>query len=388
MEIMTFDTILTKLCDYFDELISPKKIARTNTNIIYLIFKAISKGWEIINNVCVTLSNKFDPSSCTDSDLESTGKLVGTKQRLGSVSGLHISAYNQSITPVSLPAGTYVYNLSEDVSFSFTLDEAVSITAETSVSFTALSDSVGSYPVTQQNNITITSEDAEIPAELIFSCTNNKSLLGHSDETILEFRQRINTDTERQNIVNELKEKLLALPYVYDCTLAFNQTESDIAVGDFTVKPYYLLIVISTAKYTNEIAEIIASSAIYPTVKKEGVSHEVEYVNDVFASGSYKVYLNDFKQKDFVININANIDSTYNTSNSVKSKIESALMNTFNSNVYRANITAEDVFTEINKLELSGVKILGVSFKVDSSELEYVSFNKTELPNLTNIGGI
>ena len=29
MEIKTVDTILNEVCDYFDELISPKKIART-----------------------------------------------------------------------------------------------------------------------------------------------------------------------------------------------------------------------------------------------------------------------------------------------------------------------------------------------------------------------
>ena len=61
MELKTFDTILTTICDSFDSLISPRTIARTNTNIIYLIFKAVAKGYEIINNVCVVLSNKFDP---------------------------------------------------------------------------------------------------------------------------------------------------------------------------------------------------------------------------------------------------------------------------------------------------------------------------------------
>lgn len=388
MRLMTYDEILTDVCDYFDELISPRVIARSNTNIFYLMLKAISKGWEVINNVCVTLNNKFNPANCTDEDLVSTGKLVGTKMRSGSVSGLRISAYNQSITLVTLPAGTYTYTLNSDVKFSFTLTVPVNITAETSAYFTALSDSVGAYPVTQQEGIVITSDDAVIPSELIFSCTDNKPLLGHGDETVLEFRQRVNTDTERQDIVNELKEKILELPYVYDCTLVFNQSESDLVVGDFTVKPYYLLIVISTALYTNEIAEIVASNAIYPTVNVDNVSHVVEYVNDVFASGSYKVYLNDFKKKSFVINLNAQIDSAYNTSANVKSKIESALMNTFNSNIYRASITAEDVFNEINSLELAGVKILGVSFEVSGTELDYVTFDKTELPELTNVGGI
>ena len=94
MELKTFDTILTEICDSFDELISPKKIARTNTNIIYLILKATAKGFEVINNICVVLSNKFDPLNCSDKDLVSTAKLVGTQIRAEAVSGLSIAVYN------------------------------------------------------------------------------------------------------------------------------------------------------------------------------------------------------------------------------------------------------------------------------------------------------
>lgn len=388
MEIKTFDTILTELCDFFDGLIAPKRIARTNTNIIYLIIKAMSKGWEVINNVCVALNNKFNPLYCSDEDLVSTGKLVGTKMRKGSVSGLRISVYNSGIMPETLLPGTYTYVLSEEASFSFTVDAAVTLASEGSAQFTALSDTVGAFRVTQQSSIVVTSEDAVIPSELIFSCTDNLPLLGHSDETVLEFRQRVNADTNRQDVINELKEKILELPYVYDCTLAFNQSESNLIIGDFTIKPYHLLIVISAAKYTNEIAEIVAGNAIYPTVKVEGESHEVEYVNSVFADGSYKVYLNDFSKKKFEINLNAQVDSDYNTAEGVKSKIESALMNAFNANVYRPSITAEDVFNEINKLNLAGVKIYGVSFEVGGTPLDYVAFEKTELPELENVGGI
>lgn len=388
MELKTFDTILTELCDYFDTLISPKAISRSNSNIIYLLIKASAKGFEIINNVCVMLNNKFNPATCSEDDLVSTGKIVGTKMRKGAVSGLKISVYNSAIQPTALPAGTYTYSFDSDINFSFTLTEDITINAESTASFIALSNEIGSYRVTQQNDIDITSEDVTIPSVFSFSCVDNLSLLGYDDETALEFRKRVLEDTERQDIINELKEKILELPYVYDCTLSFNRSESDMVIGDFTVKPYHLLIVISTAKYTDELAEIVASNAIYPTVNVEGESHVVEYKNDVFADGSYKVYLNDFVKKDFSITFDIQIDSTYNSSSNVKSKIESALMNVFNSNTYRQSITAEDVFTEVNKLELAGVRLLGVTFNVDSSDVSYISFNKTELPNLTSIGGI
>lgn len=388
MELKSFDTILTQICDDFDELISPRKMARANTNIIYLAFKAISKGWEIINNVCVALNNKFNPASCSDEDLVSTGKLVGTKMRPGSVSGLRIRAYNGSSAPAILSAGTYFYQFMEDVNFSFTVEEETEINIGESVYFTALSSEIGAFRVTQQTGITITSVDATVPANVVFSCTDNLPLLGHSAETVLEFRQRINSDIERQNAINELKEELLALPYVYDCALIFNQEESSIAVGDFTVPPYYLLVILSTAKYTDEIAEIIASHTVYPTVNVEGESHVVKYYNSVFASGEYDVYINDFVKKNFEIQLDIVTDNAYNTTSNVKSAIEDALMTEFNSNIYRPEITAEDIFRIVDQLNLTGVKLLGVTFEFDESTAGYITFNRTELPNLTSVGGI
>lgn len=386
MELKTFDTILTEICDYFDSLISPKNIQRSNTNIIYLIFKALAKGWEIINNVCVTLNNKFNPVLCSEEDLVSLGKIVGTKQRAGSVSGLQILAYNSDILPVVLLAGDYTYSFSSDVIFNFHVDVDTEIPAGSSVSFVALSEEIGSYPVTAQSEIKITSEET-IPATVVFSCTENTSLLGHEEETILEFRKRINTDVNRQDTVNELKEKLLALPYVFDCSLVFNQSELPATVSDYTIPPYYLLIVISTAKYTDEIAEIVAENTIYPTVQTNA-SHEVRYTSDVFASGYYPVYLNDFTKKDFSVVLTATIDSSYASSSVLSSKITLALMSKFNTNVHRDLITTEDIFLAIEDLELAGFTLLGVAFEVDNTLVNYINFSRTELPNITSVGGI
>lgn len=387
MEIKTFDTILTELCDYFDTLISPKSITRSNTNILYLLLKAMAKGLEVINNVCVVLNNKFDPTSCTEEDLVSVGKLVGTKMRVGSVSGLQITAYNSNTTDVTLLAGTYQYAFSSEVTFYFTVEADTVIPANSSVSFTALTEEIGSFSVTAQSAILVTSEDTEISSYITFSCADNQRLLGSADESILEFRKRITTDYTRQDTISELKEKILALPYVYDCSVIFNQEEYSAVVGNYTIPPYYMLIIISTAKYTEEIAEIVASSAIYPTVKTE-TSHEVVYTNSAFASGSYSVYLNDFDKKDFSVNVSVSLDTRYASSSDVKNKITKALQTAFNTNTYRSEITAGDVFDIIEDLNISSVKLLSVSFTVDDSTVEYVSFAKTELPNLTSVGGI
>lgn len=386
MELKTFDTILTEICDYFDSLILPKSIQRSNTNIIYLIFKALAKGWEIINNVCVVLNNKFNPVLCSEEDLVSLGKIVGTKQRAGSVSGLQILAYNKDILPAVLLAGDYTYSFSSDIIFNFHVDVDTEIPAGSSVSFVALSEEIGSYPVTAQTEIKITSEEA-IPASVVFSCTENSSLLGHEEETILEFRKRINTDVNRQDTVNELKEKLLALPYVFDCSLIFNQSEVPATVSGYTIPPYYLLIVISTAKYTDEIAKIVAENTIYPTVQTND-SYEVRYTSDVFASGYYPVYLNDFTKKNFSVVLTANVDSSYASSAVLSSKITLALMSKFNTNVHRDLITTEDIFLAIESLELAGFTLLSVAFEVDNTLVNYINFSRTELPNITSVGGI
>lgn len=386
MELKTFDTILTEICDYFDSLILPKSIQRSNTNIIYLIFKALAKGWEIINNVCVVLNNKFNPVLCSEEDLVSLGKIVGTKQRAGSVSGLQILAYNKDILPAVLLAGDYTYSFSSDIIFNFHVDVDTEIPAESSVSFVALSEEIGSYPVTAQTEIKITSEEA-IPASVVFSCTENSSLLGHEEETILEFRKRINTDVNRQDTVNELKEKLLALPYVFDCSLVFNQSEVPATISDYTIPPYYLLIVISTAKYTDEIAKIVAENTIYPTVQTND-SHEVRYTSDVFASGYYPVYLNDFTKKDFSVVLTANVDSSYASSTVLSSKITLALMSKFNTNVHIDLITTEDIFLAIESLGLAGFTLLSVAFEVDNTLVNFINFSRTELPNITSVGGI
>ena len=80
MQLLSYDEILTNICDSFDALIRPRTITRANTNIIYLIFKAVAKGYEVINNTVVALSNKFNPENCSVEDLDSVDTIVGTER--------------------------------------------------------------------------------------------------------------------------------------------------------------------------------------------------------------------------------------------------------------------------------------------------------------------
>lgn len=384
MQLMTFDSVLTYMCDYFDELISPRKMTRSNTNIGYLILKAVSKGIEVINNVCVVLSNKFNPANCSDEDLTSVAYLVGTAKLEGAQSGLRVTAYNASAQPVILLAGEYTYTLNNETTFYCILSNDIEIAGERDAELIFLSEHKGQYAVTAQSEIAIGSS-VEIPSSVTFSCTDNDNLLGYEDESNVAFRKRILTDTTRQDAVNELKLKLRNLPYVYDCEIVFNQDSSSTSVGDFTVPPYYMLILLSTAMYKEEIAEIVASSAIYPTVNVAGVSHEIKYFNSVFANGFYPVYINDFARKQFKAYVTVKINTEYISTSLAYSKMRSRLFAVINSNTHSDIITTEDIFLILEDMNLNGVNILAVQLYVNDVAVTYVECAKSEIGELTEV---
>ena len=291
MELKTFDTILTTICDSFDSLISPRTIARSNTNIIYLIFKAAAKGYEIINNVCVVLSNKFDPLYCSDDDLTSSASIVGTERHKGSATGLHITVTNNGSVSATLLAGLYTYALDDDTKFEFEVMENTVIASGSHISFIAMSEKIGRYPVTAQAKITVTSEQP-VSSDLVFSCTDNAALLGLFEETDLEFRERINSKTDRQNSMVELESEIRNLPYIFDCKVKFNPMRTAIEYDGYTI-PAYTLAIFYSGEVKKEIAEKVCEKIICPTLQTSD-SVEVFYENDIFIGGKYGVHLIPF----------------------------------------------------------------------------------------------
>lgn len=391
MELITYNEALTELCDNFDSLISPRTISRSNTNVIYLLFKAFAKGWEIINNVCVALSNKFNPASCSDEDLESVAFLVGTERRKGASSGLSVTVVNNDDAVArTLPAGTYTYVLDEQTSFVMELTADVEVEAQESISLMFLSENAGSFHVTAQTDIGVTAVDSNgdsltIPSQFQFANADNTPLLGYTDETDLEFRKRILSDTDRQDTIKELELKLRNLPYVFDCNIVFNPTSSDATVGSYTIKPFYMLILLSTAKYDAEIAEIIAESGIYPSVNVTGVSHELRYESGIFADGYYGVYVNDFDRKQFSATVTYSADPNYTSSEQAEATMRAGIFSTINSNKHTDRITTEDFYNIINGLNIKGVSLLGIQLYENSEEKVYIDFLKTEIAELVTL---
>lgn len=386
MQILTFDEILTKICDEFDTLISPKKIARTNTNILYLIFKAISKGFEIINNVCVELSNKFDPASCSEEDLQSVADLVGTERLKGSATGLLINITNKSNESVTLLAGTYTYKYDDDVSFTGTVLSDTVISALNTLSLIFMSDSIGSYAITEQSDIKASvTADVVISSDLSFSCDDNASLLGSEEESDIDFRKRILHTTDRQNTLVELETEIKNLPYIFDCKVKYNTTDDVIDIDGASLSPYKMFIYCS-GDLRNEIAEVVAKYSFYQTQEDSTTTHEtLTYVNEVFANGGCEIIVNYFKKVNFSVDVRYIVDTSYLSASSAREQITSVLLKNYRSQLYIDFIREADIYNTVEALDIAGLTLLSVDLKYNNETVDYIAVPPSCLVYLENV---
>lgn len=382
MELKTFNTILTTICDSFDSLISPRTLARSNTNIIYLIFKAAAKGYEIINNICVVLSNKFDPLYCSDDDLTSSASIVGTERNQGSATGLHITVTNNGSVSVTLLAGLYTYALDDDTKFEFEVMENTVIASGSHISFIAMSEKIGRYPVTAQTTITVTSEQP-VSSDLVFSCADNAALLGLFEETDLEFRERINSKTDRQSPMVELESEIRNLPYIFDCKVKFNPTSKEIEYDGYTI-PAYTLAIFYSGEVKKEIAEKVCEKIICPTLQTVD-SVEVFYENDIFIGGKHGVHLIPFAKTQYAVELIYKINNTYANEYDIQKEIRTVLFNTFVSEKHVDYIKEDDFYNAIEALGITGIELLGVNLKYNDSNVNYIEIPSSRIPELTNV---
>ena len=382
MEIKSFDTILTQMCDDFDELISPRSISRSNTNIIYLMFKAMAKGYEIINNVCVVLSNKFNPANCSEEDLVSVASLVGTQRRSGSASGLKITITNTSDVPITLFAGDYVYEFDADTSFEFEVVEDKELASNESVSYIAMSQTVGKYHVTEQQSIEVTA-NWQVPSTLVFSCDDNANLQGNDPESILAFRKRVLNTYDRQNGIVELEEYIRNLPYIFDCVVRYNQTDEDVVFGGVTVPPMTCVIFFS-GEAKNEIAEMVCDHIICPTVSTQD-SIALRYVNSIFANGYYEVNIIPFKYLEYTVDIVYKANNEYINIYDVKNTVEAKLKSAMNKEQYTPYIKEDDIYTAIEEMGYTGLEVLAVNLKVNDTAVDYVDVPVSKIAELVSV---
>ena len=386
MQILTYDEILTKICDDFDTLISPKKIARTNTNILYLVFKAISKGFEIINNVCVVLSNKFDPANCSEEDLQSVADLVGTERLKGSATGLLINITNTSNKSVTLLAGTYTYKHDDDVSFIGTVLSDTEISALNTLSLIFMSYSIGSYAITEQSDIKASvTADVVISSDLSFSCDANASLLGTEEESDIDFRKRILNTTDRQNTLVEMETEIKNLPYIFDCKVKYNPTDDVIDIDGASLSPYKMFIYCS-GDIRNGIAEVVAKYSFYQTQEDSTTTHEtLTYVNEVFANGGCEIIVNYFKKVNFSVDVRYIVDTNFLSASSASEQITSALIKDYRSQLHIDFIREADIYNAVEALDIAGLTLLSVDLKYNNEAVDYIAVPPSCLVYLENV---
>lgn len=384
MQLKTYNEILTELCDSFDAQISPNKIARTNTNIIYLLLKSIAKGMEIVVNIVYTLSNKFNPAYCSDEDLESVAKLVGTERMEGSGTGLQINVTNNGGLPVTLFLGVYEYKLDDDNIFHFTVNEDVEIPAGESTYFIAISTENKPVPVTEQANITVTSlYGTQINSNLQFSCDDNAGLQGTERENILDFRKRIIEGDTTASMLDKLQAEIKQLPYIFDCQLFFNSSTEEVVKSGVPVPPWHLLIVIS-GNPDSKVAEIVTKHSIFPTVVTNDF---VTFYSNVMIDGQYKVYYKTFEPYRYDIRVLYKSDSTAISNNTIENAFYEALIKYKNSNTYTPLVTEQMFANILANLGLSSVQILNVDLydREHSETVDFIEVPLTYIAKLENI---
>jgi hypothetical protein len=383
MQKRSYDDILALLEDAYDSLIAPKYIVRKSTNKLHLIFMAFAKGLEVLFNLVYAVKYRFDPMYSEDDDLLSVSSIVGEGPFPGTHSCLEMTATNTSATlSKTLGVGTYKYTSSSGEVFLFTLDALVTIAPLSAVVVMSISEHVGSYPVTSNAQIEVERADAvAIDSAFVFSCTANDTLLGYPAEDTISYRNRIITDTARQDDIAEIQEAIRRVPGVFECNCLFNPTTTDAVYDGITLGAKELLIII-TGTVTSAVAEAVAARMCYKTHIVDADDY-VTYLNPLYVGGGYKVYFMPHLFTEFSLHVDYSYDVKSMKQTQIESAITTALVPYVNPTKHYDTITEFDIYTLISSLGIASLVVRNVDLLVGGSAASYVSIPKTRLAKLT-----
>jgi hypothetical protein len=340
-EAKTIDEELTELVDTYDSFIAPKRLFRNNNNKLYLIFKSIGAGFSKIRDVVLGLKYRFDPRYCSDDDLESMMLITGEKRIGGKASMLRVLLMNTELEESrTLTAGVYSYVSTDGSEFRFTLSEDATIAPQGFEVILFASVETGAYPVSDNANAGITRSDGgKIDSAFQFQTLDNSASLGRVEESMLEVRERILSDTLRRDSLKELQTAIKSIPSIFECNLVLNpDTElRDIGEG-ITLEPKELLIVI-TGMPDETFAQTVLSGIIYKT-HKITFDMVVWYYNDLFVDGRYPVYYKFHDKTYFYLTISYRFDR----SKLKKEQVDAGLSLIFNK--YKVMTSHVDEITE------------------------------------------
>lgn len=389
MIIKSFDEILKDMCDSLDayilKYIGDKKIRRENSNFIYLYLKAVSKGFEVINNTCVLLQRKFDPETCEESDLVSMAALVGTSKLGGSPSYAEVSV--SSVDPITLPAGLYKFYITDSLYYYASIAEDLSVTdAPQVVIFTSSLD--GSYPITDIATAIIVDENnVAIRDDIVFFVKENNDLLGYETESNFEFRKRLMNDTDRQDVLSELEVAIKKLPFVRNVKLKFNNTMNEVFLPDGSpVDPYRLVIMVDdyfkilTLDQKLAFGNAVFQKFLYQTQSPSEPSkgETVKVPSDLLSSGHFDVNVLYRERRYFKLHLRITFDELLTSQEKAELDIDNLLI-PYKTGIETKFIT-EDIFYGVLKdVREPSVKLVGVDIyeKLNGSYTE-TEFIKTE----------
>lgn len=382
----TLDEVQKKMGDAYDALVDPFRIFRDNANKLWLILQGIAAGFQLINDLVVALSLKFDPANSSDNDLHSTAKLVGTKFKLGKSSFVQINAVNtDSALSHTLLAGEYQYTSTGGQVFRVTLGADTVVAASTTKTLVFKSDDKGAFSVTAISNASVSRSDlVQIDANFTFNTLNNGRYLGYQDETTLAFRQRILNDTTRQDAINELELELRNLPNILEATLIFNQTQTLATYDGIDIPPFFLLVVV-TGFPDITMAEAVIEFTPYLTVEVSP-TNVFNIVDEHFVGGVLPVYFTPHGQTNFTLEVTYRFDGNKIIQANAESAMLAVLMSNYaNKSEYIKTITVGDFLNLINGLNLVSVQPLQVIMNAGAGPINYLDFLKTRLANLTGV---
>jgi hypothetical protein len=392
--IRSLDEITTQMVDNYDDLLQqatnrPLKVWRNHNNKLYLIFRAVAAGIQLILDAISALHSRFDPAQCDDVDLYSTAKIVGTEFRQGTGSLLAIIITNTSLEEEQiLAAGVYQYVSVSGMPFSFMLTNDTLFEPRQVRTISAISAQKGAFRVYQNADIKLSRTDgASINSLIQFSCADNIASLGYGDEDSLAFRKRILTDAERQDQIKELELSIRNLPNIFECNLKYNNTDNIAEFDGIELDPYQMLVII-TGSPTNEIADKFVKGTLYHTKEVTGpdVAGGTVYHEDPhYINGRYPVHFIYHLKDDFQLYVEYQYDSGKLKSTQVEEQFDAAL------NIYRNVVqhvdmlTEDDVYTILRSVVLPDVKALTVRISQDGENMPYITIPQTRMYNLTQV---
>jgi hypothetical protein len=381
----SLDEIVTEIVDAFDELIAPKRIERTNDNKLYLIFRAAARGVKLLNDMALTLKNRFNPLYCSDEDLYSTAKYVGTDVKRGAGSLLQITVMNPDLEgDHTLDAGTYDYASVSGMVFSFTLSSAYRFAPGEIKTLSAISRLKGSYRVEDNARIKLTRADgAAVDPELLFSCADNQYQLGCPDEDAYAFRSRILEDADRQDHLKELELRIRNLPNIFECNLVFNPGNESAEYDGMTLAPLELLIVI-TGSPTGELAKLVVEEVCYQT-HREDPEKVVYFEHPLYVNGKCPVYYTEHTLFEFSLEVLYQYDEQKLKPAQVENEIMFLLSKYTNANTHIDRVSEGDIYTALANLGLPNAHILNVTLLAGETPAPYLVIPRTRIPRLTSI---